>query len=88
MSQISFYISSKGNKYITLIGIQVPILFTINAFLLKYILNNATSMYIQVSGFNYITTWKYFIPVFYTLILIISFLIINKRYKKEKKMSI
>lgn len=88
MSQISFYISSKANKYITLIGIQVPILFTINAFLLKYILNNATSMYIQVSGFNYITTWKYFIPVFYTLILIISFLIINKRYKKEKKMSI
>ncbi|WP_297133846.1 hypothetical protein, partial [Terrisporobacter sp.] len=65
ISLLSFYISSKVNNYISLVGIQVPILVMINLFLLKYILNNATSMYIQVSGFNYITTWKYYIHMIY-----------------------
>lgn len=88
VSLLSFYISSKVNNYISLVGIQLPILVIINLFLLKYILNNATSMYIQVSGFNYITTWKYYIHMIYGIFIILSLIMIIKRYKLERKIDI
>lgn len=85
---ISMYVSSKSNKYISLIGIQIPILFIVDKMLLKYIVNNATSMYIQFTGFDYITMPKYILPVVYLLLIIIFSTIISKRYKIENKVNI
>lgn len=85
---ISMYVSSKSNKYISLIGIQIPILFIVDKMLLKYIVNNATSMYIQFTGFDYITMPKYILPVVYLLLIIIFSVIISKRYKIENKVNI
>lgn len=81
---VSLYVSSKSKNYITAIGVQIVIMFITSSFLLKYILNNATSMYLHIRQLDYLTTYKYFIPIIYVAMISVMILIMIKTYKKEK----
>lgn len=85
----SMYISSKVDRYISLIGIQVPLLFVVSRVFMKFIINNATCMYIPIRGFyRFLRVPKYFLPIVYTGLIILIGVILYKRYKNEKIMSI
>lgn len=78
VSIISISISSKVKTYISLIGIQIPILFIL-WIILKYI------------AINYITSInnpKYIIHFIYATLVLISIFIITSIVKKEKKLDI
>lgn len=84
MTFVSLYISNKSSKYITAIGVQILIMIGTSSLLLKYILNNATSMYLHIRQLDYLTTWRYFIPAIYTIMIVAMILIMRKIYLKEK----
>ncbi|WP_291583629.1 hypothetical protein [Clostridium sp. UBA6640] len=74
---IVMFISSMVNNYITLIGVQVPIIFIISEFLPR-IIGRITDIYLP----------KYFIPIIYFSLIIIGIILITIRWKKEKKLDI
>ncbi len=71
------FISSIANNYITLIGVQAPIIFIISE-LLPRIVGRITDIYLP----------KYFIPITYFSLIIIGTILIVIRWKKEKKLDI
>ncbi|MGL5694422.1 MAG: hypothetical protein ACRCXA_10105 [Peptostreptococcaceae bacterium] len=86
---VSMYISSKVDRYISLIGIQIPVLFVVSRFFMKFIINNATCMYIPIRGFyRFLRMPKYFLPVVYTILIIVVAFVLYKKYKNEKSISI
>jgi len=74
---IVMFISSIANNYITLIGVQAPIIFIISE-LLPRIVGRITDIYLP----------KYFIPITYFSLIIIGTILIVIRWKKEKKLDI
>ncbi len=74
---IVMFISSIVNNYITLIGVQVPIIFIISK-LLPHIIGRITDIYLP----------KYFIPITYFSLIIIGIVLITIRWKKEKTLDI
>lgn len=70
---IVMFISSRVNNYITLIGVQVPIIFIISK-LLPRIIGRIIGIYLP----------KYFIPITYFSLIIIGTILIIIRWKKEK----
>ncbi|WP_291567379.1 MULTISPECIES: hypothetical protein [unclassified Clostridium] len=74
---IVMFISSIANNYITLIGVQVPIIFIISQ-LLPRIIGRITDIYLP----------KYFIPITYFSLIIIGIVLITIRWKKEKILDI
>lgn len=77
-SVISMFVSSKVNTYISLIGVQVPILFV-----LFYIINNYRTGYIINVYHN-----KYFIYILYLGLIVISVGLLSIMIKREKKLDI
>lgn len=74
---IVMFISSMVNNYITLIGVQIPIIFIISK-LLPRIIGRITDTYLS----------KYFIPIIYFSLIIIGIVLITIRWKKEKTLDI
>jgi len=75
---ISMLVSSIGQNYITVIGIQLPIaLFTFKV-LLKYLINYMTS----------ISYPKYFLPVSYLVLIFIAIMSMTIRWKRERWLDI
>lgn len=74
---IVMFISSIVNNYITLIGVQVPIIFIISK-LLPRIIGRITDIYLP----------KYFIPITYFSLILIGIILITIRWKKEKTLDI
>lgn len=74
---IVMFISSIANNYITLIGVQAPIIFIISK-LLPLIIGRITCIYLP----------KYFIPITYFSLIIIGIILITIRWKKEKTLDI
>lgn len=75
---ISMLVSSIGQNYITVIGIQLPIaLFTFKV-LLKYLINYMTS----------ISYPKYFLPISYLVLIFIAIVSMTIRWKRERLLDI
>lgn len=70
---IVMFISSIVNNYITLIGVQVPIIFIISK-LLPRVIGRVTDIYMP----------KYFMPITYSFLIITAVIFIIIRWKKEK----
>lgn len=75
---VSMFVSSKVSTYISLIGIQIPILFGFGAFIQSVGINNVTVTYLP----------KYTVHVLYLVLMIVTALLIYKMIKKEKKIDI
>lgn len=75
---MSMLVSSIGQNYITVIGIQLPIaLFTFKV-LLKYLIHYMTS----------ISYPKYFLPIFYLVLIFIAIMSMTIRWKRERLLDI
>ena len=75
---MSMLVSSIGQNYITVIGIQLPIaLFTFKV-LLKYLINYMTS----------ISYPKYFLPISYLVLIFIAIMSMTIRWKRERLLDI
>ena len=88
VSLISMFISSKVNNYITLIGIHVPIIFIISRVLLQVLISKVTSIDITMNRIGYINMPKYSMLIIYTLMILISFVGMYYRNKKEHEYDI
>ncbi len=75
---ISMLVSSLGQSYIAVIGIQLPIGFFIIITASRYLINYMTS----------ISYPKYFLELAYVVLILISSILMITRWKKEKKADI
>lgn len=78
VSTLSMVVSSRVSNYMTLIGIQIPILFVICNMLKRIGMNGLTDIYFP----------KYSLPIIYTVLIIISILLIFKSIKRENSKNI
>lgn len=74
VTSISIYVSTKAKTYIALIGIQLPILFIICAFVKALGINEVT----------YVLFPKYLLQIIYGILIIASCIMIYKVIRKEK----
>ena len=74
VSSISIYVSTKAKTYIALIGIQLPVLFIICAFVMAVGINEVT----------YVLFPKYLLHIIYGVLIIISSIMIFKVINEEK----
>ncbi|MED4532899.1 hypothetical protein [Metabacillus fastidiosus] len=75
---ITAFLSSIVPNYLTIIGIQVPIMFVTFTYVLKYFIERLTE----------ITLSAYFLHISYTILVFVILSIIVIRWKKEKRIDI
>ncbi|MCJ7842581.1 hypothetical protein MUB24_17090 [Lederbergia sp. NSJ-179] len=78
MVLISLSVSHIVPSYISLIGVQVPIIFGLLAFGIRYLLNWITSFYLP----------QWLVPLCYSFFLVASITLIMLLWKQEKKKDI
>ena len=78
LTLISMLVSSIGNNYITLIGIQLPIALFVFVILLNYLIHYMTSIFYP----------KYFLELSYIALMLISTVSMIVRWRKERKTDI
>lgn len=88
MSLISLFISSKVNSYMSLVGTQVVLLFVINRVLLQFLIYKVTSMHITINRIGTVNIHKYSWFIAYIVMLVVAFISVYYRNKKEFKCDI